>query len=152
MVLFACSTAQEKAFFPEKAMKDTLLTFDGVEKTVEEVLSQFKGKVVVLDIWASWCGDCIEGLPKVKELQQTYGQRHRLRIFLFGQNTRLLGKKASHDSVLKGRIILFLLEGKVTFVVPFLWIGFLVTWSWTKKVKFCCTKPSKQQMCVWKPS
>ncbi len=45
MVLFACSTAQEKAFFPEKALKDTLLTFDGVEKTVEEVLSQFKGKL-----------------------------------------------------------------------------------------------------------
>ena len=74
MVFFACSTAQEKTFFPEKALKDTLLTFDGVEKTVEEVLSQYKGKIVVLDIWASWCGDCIAGLPKVKELQQTYGK------------------------------------------------------------------------------
>ena len=74
MVLFACSTAQEKTFFPEKALKDTLLTFDGLEKTVEEVLSQYKGKIVVLDIWASWCGDCIAGLPKVKELQETYGK------------------------------------------------------------------------------
>ena len=55
MVLGACSTAQEKTHFPEKALKDTLLTFDGLEKTVEEVLSQYKGKIVVLDIWASWC-------------------------------------------------------------------------------------------------
>ncbi len=74
MVLGACSTAQEKTHFPEKALKDTLLTFDGLEKTVEEVLSQYNGKIVVLDIWASWCGDCIAGLPKVKELQQTYGK------------------------------------------------------------------------------
>lgn len=32
MVLGACSTAQEKTHFPEKALKDTLLTFDGLEK------------------------------------------------------------------------------------------------------------------------
>ena len=30
------------------------------------------GKVVVIDCWASWCGPCIRGFPKLKELHEQY--------------------------------------------------------------------------------
>jgi thiol-disulfide isomerase/thioredoxin len=33
-------------------------------------LSQYKGKVVVLDFWATWCPPCVKGLPHINELAQ----------------------------------------------------------------------------------
>ena len=35
-------------------------------------LSDFKGKVVYLDIWASWCGPCKQQIPAAKELEERY--------------------------------------------------------------------------------
>jgi len=34
-----------------------------------------KGKVVIVDFWASWCGPCKESFPAMNELQKKYGDR-----------------------------------------------------------------------------
>jgi thiol-disulfide isomerase/thioredoxin len=37
-----------------------------------KTLSELKGKVVVLDFWATWCGPCVASFPDVRELAEHY--------------------------------------------------------------------------------
>lgn len=38
-------------------------------------LSQFKGKTVYLDFWASWCGPCKQSFPWMNEIQSRWKQQ-----------------------------------------------------------------------------
>ncbi|WP_396167251.1 TlpA family protein disulfide reductase [Flavobacterium sp.] len=68
MASISCSNAQKKEFSKD-ALKGTLTDSDNKEVTFKEVLKKYKGKTVVVEVWASWCGDCVGAMPKVKELQ-----------------------------------------------------------------------------------
>ena len=68
VVSFSCSNAQKTAFTKE-ALAENLVALDGSEVTFKSILEKHKGKTIILECWASWCGDCVKAMPKIKELQ-----------------------------------------------------------------------------------
>lgn len=68
---FSCTNAQkaEKQSFSKEALTEKLLAVDGSQATFKDILKKYKGKTLVIEVWASWCSDCVKAMPKVKELQ-----------------------------------------------------------------------------------
>ncbi len=70
---WACSQEQKaKQWFSDDALNNKLIKISGNETSLKSVLEMNKGKVVLIDIWATWCKDCIAGIPKVKKLHEKY--------------------------------------------------------------------------------
>ncbi len=58
--------------FSEESKAEKLVLLSGEEVVFKDVLQKHKGKKIIIDIWASWCKDCIVRLPNLKQLQKDY--------------------------------------------------------------------------------
>ena len=91
LILSACSSSTEKKeetnkqtsttssseTKPTQAFDFTAMDKDG--KTVK--LSDFKGKKVYINMWASWCGPCMREIPELEKVYQKYKNNKDL-VFL----------------------------------------------------------------------
>ncbi|HEX8890622.1 MAG TPA: TlpA disulfide reductase family protein [Pyrinomonadaceae bacterium] len=56
---------------PASALDASLKTVDGKDFK----LSELKDKVVVIDLWATWCGPCRYEVPELVKMQNEYGPK-----------------------------------------------------------------------------
>ncbi len=73
-------------------------------------LSQFKGKVIILDFWATWCVPCKEEIPGFIELQKKYGDRGLQIVGVSVDDTMNQAKKYATE--MKMNYPILLAEGK----------------------------------------
>jgi thiol-disulfide isomerase/thioredoxin len=68
----------KQKMFNKPAYQFSLKDFQG--KTIH--LNDLKGKIVILDLWATWCGFCIASFPSMKTAVDRYASDKEV-IFLF---------------------------------------------------------------------
>lgn len=59
---------------PEPAGQIEIKTVSSVE-SFKEAVAKHKGKIVLVDFWATWCGPCVERLPHNAEIIKKFGPK-----------------------------------------------------------------------------
>ena len=75
--LFAGTVLLRDELFPltigSKAPDFHALTIDGEPRP--KTLADYRGSVVLLNIWATWCGPCVVEMPSIQRLHDRFGAR-----------------------------------------------------------------------------
>ncbi|MFC4720788.1 TlpA family protein disulfide reductase [Geojedonia litorea] len=69
VTILSCQT-EAPTQFSEAALQDTFINSNDETITFAEILEKHKGKTILINIWATWCRDCIDEMPRVKALQE----------------------------------------------------------------------------------
>ncbi|HEV7380294.1 MAG TPA: TlpA disulfide reductase family protein [Dyadobacter sp.] len=78
-------------------------------------LSDFKGKLLILDFWATWCAPCVTMIPRMDALQKQFGEKvqflavtnesaEKVQIFRKKHESRF-GKRIKHIEVVSDRTL-----------------------------------------------
>lgn len=97
---FISCNSQEPTTFSKEALNDTFINLEGQSVTFKDILEKHKGSTIVIDVWASWCSDCIKSMPKVKALQQEH--QEVAYIFLSLERSEEAWKKGIDKYAVKG--------------------------------------------------
>lgn len=92
-LISACSTTEDVKMLTGPAPNFTLEDISGKPLSLSDV----KGKVVVVDFWATWCGPCRMSIPELVDLQAKYKAKGLV----------IVGISVDDEKVSKGELVAF---------------------------------------------
>lgn len=84
----------------------------------EHTLSDYKGKVVFLNFWATWCNPCLIEMPHIEEIYKEYGLNED-EVIILGVANPSSKEYPNNNDVPKEEIIDFIEEKGYTFPIVF---------------------------------
>ena len=80
-------TSSQRSIYGQVDYSWSLQSLEGTE--VE--LSQFRGKVIFLNLWATWCGPCVAEMPSIQELYNLVGDEGIVFLMISDEDRETVG-------------------------------------------------------------
>lgn len=85
-ITFTSSCAQKKAE-SDKNIQDvkvvTLPSTISQEKIMDTIKAHYRGKVIVMDFWATWCPPCMQAMKSIQPIKQQYAKDKKEVVFVY---------------------------------------------------------------------
>lgn len=125
----------------DKAPDFSLKGSDG--KTYQ--LSDFKGKYVVLDFWAMWCGPCKKKMPKIQKLHNLYKNKEVEVIGMLAMNVGAEEKSKSYFTKMNYTFKLLYGNKKLTKDYNLQFLPTVIVIDKKGKIVYLTTKPNPNE-------
>lgn len=111
-IVMSFSTFAAKSNKKDDIKLSNIILYDqyGKKHNIEE----YKGKVVVINFWATWCGYCVEEMPAFEKVYKEFGSNKK-DVIILGVAGPKSKENLNNVDVEKDKIVAFLNKNKITY-------------------------------------
>lgn len=71
MIIASVSCTKAQTEFNKESQEYALTNIEGKPEFFKEILDKNQGKTIMIEVWASWCSDCVKAMERVKTIQES---------------------------------------------------------------------------------